>query len=654
MDDNGAFVTNPSPAVRTPAGRSTRLPYLPGLDGLRALAVGSVLLYHAGISWMSGGFLGVEVFFVISGYLITALLIAEWRDKDRIDLGQFWIRRARRLLPALFALLLVTCLIAVIFLPDEVASLRGDVASSFLYVANWGFIVAQKSYFEQLGRPSLVQHLWSLAVEEQFYLVWPLIFVGGMKLFGRKRFPVVIIAMAFASAVLMFVLFTPGTDPSRVYYGTDTRAAGLLFGCALAFAWAPWRLQADITAKAARSLDIAGGVAVAILCVMLYLTNQRSDWLYRGGLLFLDLVTLVVIAVTVHPAAHLGKVLGVRPLQWIGQRSYGLYLWHWPIFQLTRPHTVVDGVEVRGDIGLDGFQLFALRMVLTFAVAELSYRFLEMPIRQGAIGRKWNEYRESKGERRIQLKSRWTVGFGALGASLVILIAVMAVASKPAEVDFVALGAGTLDGPVTTTVAPTTASTLPPETASTVEGEPTTAPPPTEAPAPTPPTIPQGVTLTALGDSVMLGAKVGLEGLGAGVAVDAEKSRQVSVGIQLLRDRIAAGDVGNTILFGFGNNGDFRASQFDEVMEVAGGRHVIFVNNRVPRNWMDGNNAVIAEGVARYPNATLIDWKALSEQAAAEGQEIFYTDGMHLMPGGSELYVRLVAEQLVPPPAATP
>ncbi len=626
---------------------------MPGLDGLRALAVGSVLLYHGGISWMSGGFLGVEVFFVISGYLITALLLAEWRDTDRIDLGQFWIRRARRLLPALFALLVVVSIVAVIFLPDEVASLRGDVAASFLYVANWGFIFGQKSYFELAGRPSMVQHLWSLAVEEQFYLIWPLLFVGGMKVFGKKHFPIVIVSLAFASAVLMFVLFTPGTDPSRVYYGTDTRAAGLLFGCALAFAWAPWRLRADIAPKAARSLDIAGAVSVAILVVLLYATNQRSDFLYRGGLLFLDFVTLVIIAVTVHPAARLGKVLGIRPLQWVGQRSYGLYLWHWPIFQLTRPGLDVD---------MDGFDLFAFRMALTFIVAEVSYRFLEMPVRRGIIGEKWNEYRESRGERRVQLKKRWTVGFGALAATLLVTLIAMGAASKPCDINYEAIAEGldecasaeqvmeAIAARPTTTVPVTepTASTAP---GPTVPGETTTS----TAPQAPPLAVPEGVTLTALGDSVMLGAKAGIEGLGPGVVlVDADKNRQVAVGIQLMRDHVAGGTLGNTVLFGFGNNGTFRAEQFDEVMEVAAGRHVIFVNNRVPRDYMDPNNAVIAAGVARHPNATMIDWRTISDKAEVDGVPVFYTDGTHLRQDGSALYVRLVVDNLKPLPPETP
>ena len=290
-----------------PSDASTRLPYMPGLDGLRAIAVISVLLYHAAFSWAIGGFLGVEVFFVISGYLITSLLLSEWRDREAIDLRNFWLRRARRLLPALFVVIAVTTLVAVIFLPGEVASLRGDVLSALAYVTNWNFIFAQKSYFEALGRPSLVQHLWSLAVEEQFYLVWPLLFIGGMKVFGRKRFPIVVVAGAIASVVLMWVLYVPGGDPSRVYYGTDTRAAGLLVGCALAFVWSPWRLRSTVSSSARTLLNVVGAVGLVLLLQMLWQTDEFSSALYRGGLLRLDLITAVVIAVLVHPAGVTGS-----------------------------------------------------------------------------------------------------------------------------------------------------------------------------------------------------------------------------------------------------------------------------------------------------------------------------------------------------------
>ena len=381
-----------APTPRTRTRTRFRVPYEPGIDGLRAIAVTSVLLYHhskdAFSPMVPGGFFGVEVFFVISGYLITALLLAEYRNRQHIALGQFYLRRARRLLPALFLMLAVVGLYSVLFLPDEVHTLRGDTFGALAYIQNWWQIYAGRSYFAQTGRPPLLQHLWSLAVEEQFYLIWPLLFAGLLRLWGRRPSRIVwtIVGGALASTALMWILF-PG-DPlraSRVYYGTDTRASGLLLGAALAMLWAPWRLTPRITAAGRAVLDLAGAVGLAVILIFLFEVPDDATWIYRGGFLLLGLATLLVIAATVHPGADVGRVLGVRPLVWVGLRSYSLYVWHWPIYQVTRPDL---------DVPLHGYALLALRLTLTVIVAELSYRFVETPIRQGALSRAWRAMRE--------------------------------------------------------------------------------------------------------------------------------------------------------------------------------------------------------------------------------------------------------------------
>ncbi len=568
-----------------PTATSTRLPYMPGLDGLRAIAVISVLLYHAAFSWAIGGFLGVEVFFVISGYLITSLLLSEWRDRDAIDLSNFWLRRARRLLPALFVVIAVTTLVAVIFLPDEVASLRGDVLSALAYVTNWNFIFAQKSYFEALGRPSLVQHLWSLAVEEQFYLVWPLLFIGGMKVFGRKRFPIVVVAGAVASVVLMWVLYVPGGDPSRVYYGTDTRAAGILVGCALAFVWSPWRLRPTVSSGARTVLNVVGGVGLVLLLQMLWKTDEFSSALYRGGLLRLDLITAVVIAVLVHPAASLGRFVGMRPLRWVGLRSYGIYLWHWPVFQLTRP-----GV----DISLTGWPLFGLRLAITLVLAELSYRLIELPVRRGAIGRLWHAYRDATDERRREVRTRW-VATGLVSVLAVGVLAAFVVrAQQPPPPDYVAIGDVTAlesSQAVAPSSTSTTSTTAVPVDPSLVPVAPVTAPSTTTT-LPPRPTIPAGRTVTAVGDSVMLGAMRALQQLGPNVTVDAAVNRQVNVGIEILTYYRDQGLLGDTVVIHLGNNGTFSTEEFDQIMDLLQGHKVVFLTVRVPgRHWQDSNNS---------------------------------------------------------------
>ncbi|MBA2713974.1 MAG: acyltransferase, partial [Rubrobacteraceae bacterium] len=402
-------------ARRASGTPDVQLSYSPGLDGLRALAVIAVLLYHADLAWIPGGFLGVEVFFVISGYLITALLLAEWRQRGSINLKNFWWRRARRLLPALYVLLIVTLTFAVVFLPGEVAGLRGDVLAAFGYVTNWFLIFGQESYFESVGRPSVLQHLWSLAVEEQFYLIWPIVLAVGLGMgatrLRTRRVLTVAIAGAAASAVAMALLYAPGVDPSRIYYGTDTRATGLLCGVALAFLWSPgdkYRLAEDRHHRpwlpdrgrfrrrwgwtAPLLLDVLGLAALGTLTWFFLHLGEFQPFLYRGGFALVALATVAAIMAVVHPFTHVGTLLlGSAPLRWIGVRSYGIYLWHWPVFMVTRPDL---------DVPFGGLPLLALRLTVTVVLADLSYRFVETPIRRGAIGRAWKVLREAQGPRR--------------------------------------------------------------------------------------------------------------------------------------------------------------------------------------------------------------------------------------------------------------
>jgi peptidoglycan/LPS O-acetylase OafA/YrhL len=654
------------PAVRSAA----HLRYLPGLDGLRAVAVLAVLLYHAELAgWWAGGFLGVEVFFVISGYLITSILLTERLATHHNDLKTFYVRRARRLLPALLAVLAATTVVAVVFLPEEVATLRGDVVSSLTYVTNWFFIFGEKSYFEFAGRPSLVQHLWSLAVEEQFYLIWPLLFVGGMKLLGRTKLFVAVVAGAIASTLLMASLYQPGVDASRVYYGTDTRAGGLLFGAALAFFWGPNRLRAQVGRFAPVLLDLIGAVALAALVWMLWATDQYrdTDALYRGGFARVALVTVVVIAVAVHPAAHLSKLLGCRPLRWIGLRSYGLYLWHWPVYQLTRPGL---------DIALTGWSLLAFRLAITFGLAELSYRFVEVPIRSGALGRRWKQWRSQPAMKRRLNGFGGTIGAAAMVGCLALLVVTVARAEPvvPEYLQVTSTADGALppdphqlppDGADETASAPAgphgtsgfsipavaerlrleAASSAPPTTAAGETPPSTQAPPPTTAAPGTGVTAPDGVVnITAIGDSVMLGAEASLlAGLNGETFVSAEVGRQVSTGIGILQTWRDSGRLGDVVVVHLGNNGTFTPEQFAQMQDIlASVPKVVFLTVKVPRMWEEGVNQTLAAGVAGMPNAVLLDWRA----ASIDRPELFYDDGMHLRPEGAAFYTELVNASL--------
>jgi peptidoglycan/LPS O-acetylase OafA/YrhL len=363
--------------------------YLPGLDGLRAIAVGAVVAYHVGLGWAQGGLLGVGVFFTLSGYLITDLLLSQQEITDKLQLTDFWLRRARRLLPALFVMLAVVTAWVTLLDRSQLPAIRGAVVASAGYVSNWWLIAQHSSYFAQFGPPSPLGHLWSLAVEEQFYLIWPGLLWLGLRL--RRKHPgtdtrlaAATLLLAAASAVTMALLYRPGYDPTRVYEGTDTRAFALLIGSALAFVWPSRHLRGEITESARWVLDGAGFAGLIVFGVLVWRTSEYSAFLYRGGMVLLALGTALMVASTASPASRFGRILGRQPLRWLGVRSYGIYLWHFPIIVLTTPAD-----------GRDTLARGALQVAATIGCAALSWRYLEEPIRHGALRRWWAQIRST-------------------------------------------------------------------------------------------------------------------------------------------------------------------------------------------------------------------------------------------------------------------
>jgi peptidoglycan/LPS O-acetylase OafA/YrhL/lysophospholipase L1-like esterase len=355
--------------------------YLPGLDGLRALAVLAVVAYHLGLGWAPGGMLGVGVFFTLSGYLITDLLLAEYHRTGRLALADFWRQRARRLLPAVLVMLTVVLAWVTAFDRAQLPALRGVAVSALGYVSNWWLIAQHSSYFSRFGPPSPLGHLWSLAVEEQFYLVWPWLLWFGLRWVRRRPDGLGLLArgtvlLALASAVEMALLYTPGYDPTRIYDGTDTRAFALFIGAALAFVWPSRRLSGRITEGARRVLDAAGGAGLATILVLICCTGEYSAFLYRGGMVLLSVATALVVGAVASPASRIGRALGWRPLRWIGVRSYGIYLWHYPIIVLTTP----AGGHVT-------FLRGTLQLTASIGVAALSWKYVEEPVRHGVLGR---------------------------------------------------------------------------------------------------------------------------------------------------------------------------------------------------------------------------------------------------------------------------
>jgi peptidoglycan/LPS O-acetylase OafA/YrhL len=604
---------NASASATDSASRHGSLSYLPGLDGLRALAVAAVLAYHAEVSWMPGGFLGVEIFFVISGYLITAILLRENRRRGRISLRRFYLRRARRLLPALVLTVVVTMVMAYFLAPEEVRWLRDDAVASLAYVSNWHLVLSDVSYFESFGRPSLFLHIWSLGVEEQFYLLWPLLLIAAIALGRRRAAAALAVGGVVISTLLMAVLLDPH-DPSRVYYGTDTRAAGFLLGAALAMWWSPWRLAPAVTHSSRRLLDVVGAAALVGLVVLLVYTSEFDLRLYRGGFLVVALCSAVAIAIAVHPGSRVGKVLGIAPLVWIGLRSYGIYLWHFPIFMLTRPGF---------DVPDQPLVVNTLRVVATLVVADLSFRLVEMPVRNGALARLWHRDRD-------ETKARPVVLGAAFAMPLLAMIVVLAI---PANRSPTAAALEATSASVTTS-----STTTVPTTTAPVVTTPATAPPTTPPPPPPVPLV--------IGDSVVLGSAPEIvAALGPGTAVDAVVSRELHEAIPIVQSWIASGQPGPIVIH-LGSNGFILAEDVETIISLAGFRHrLVFVNAAVPRRWEQQVNDELAAAVGRHPNVGLVDWHSI----VAANPGLLIDDHVHPNAEGRVALAQAIQAELAAP-----
>ena len=400
-----------------PVGRGQR--YMPGLDGLRAIAVLGVVLYHLKFGWAEGGLLGVGVFFTLSGYLITDILLNQV-NHGGIKLKSFWLARARRLLPALFLMLIVVMAWVTVIGPHQPGDFRMAELSAVGYFNNWWLILHNVSYFARFAPPSPLNHLWSLSVEEQFYIFWPFLLMAALhfvpeakrKAGPRPRLAAFALLAALCSGILMAVLYHPSLDPSRVYYGTDTRALELLVGAALAMVWPSRRLTSRVTPQARRTIDAAGLAGLIVIGLMFWRSNEFSPFLYRGGFALLALGTALSVAAFAHPASRLGPIVGCKPMQWIGERSYGIYLWTLPIIVLTSPQGVHGPNLLRA----------ILQVAAIMVVAELSWRYVENPIRHGALGRLWKRWKA--GELRQARVPR--EGWALAGCAAVVVLAAIA------------------------------------------------------------------------------------------------------------------------------------------------------------------------------------------------------------------------------------
>jgi peptidoglycan/LPS O-acetylase OafA/YrhL len=572
--------------------------YIPAIDGLRALAVIAVMLYHLGFTWIPGGFLGVDLFFVISGYVITRLLLDSIEQSGGLDLRGFYLARARRLLPALIFTVTTTTIAIGIWAPDTIKRLLTDMPFSLTGTMNWWLVARHQDYFESIGRPPLLQHTWSLAVEAQFYLLWPLILYFILKRLGKKRIPIAALVIATASGVaLLFVSFSldasNASKVSHVYFGTDTHSIGLFLGAALAVSWIPQNFTTNVSKKAQDFIDGIGVFGFIGIIATFLLIDETKPTLYKIAFPLAGIFGASIIMSVVHPASRFAPILQNPVFLWIGQRSYAMYLWHWIIFQVTRP-----SVDLAGQM----WALYALRILIVFALADISLRYVEQPIRRGALKLwlKGLKYRTKK-ERTQQTRAFAAVFFVVLALAAVVSVRAVSLGNEQRAAIEKALTAPDVS---------------------------------ISAPAP------DGLWVT--GDSVILGIRASLDAQKPISVMNARIGRQAPELLEVMQSDKA--QVSNSpVIFDLGNNGVLNRSDVQAIFELVKDQpQVIVVNTAVSRPWRDGNNALVAEVAQQYSTVTLIDWNSIS----MGHPEYFAPDGIHLVPTGVAVYVGEILKYL--------
>jgi peptidoglycan/LPS O-acetylase OafA/YrhL len=578
--------------------KSTR--HISSIDGLRAIAVTAVVLYHLGISWIPGGFLGVDLFFVISGYVITRLILDSINQSSALDLRAFYAARIRRIYPGFLFMVISTIIFIGVWAPEAIKRFLSDLPYALSGTINWALVARNQDYFETIGRPPLLQHTWSLAVELQFYLIWPIILLTVLKYFGKKNVARIALIIAIISGTILFLVSLQldqanSAKVSHIYFGTDTHSLGLFLGSALAVSWIPQNLSANISRRAQDVIDGIGVVGLLGLISTFLFIDESNASLYQIAFPLAAIFGCLVIISLVHPASRFAPIISTPPFRWIGQRSYGIYIWHWVIFQVTRPSVDLSG---------ETWALYLARVLLVLALADISLRWVEIPFRQGQV-QTWfrgMKYRSSKERVRQQI------------SVLVSIIAVLAVTTS------ISVSAINKSNQISQVIN----EELTDQEESPVDLGSTTG-------------------LWVTGDSVILGIRSKLENKEHISLVNARVGRQAPELLAVMRvDQSSVPS--SPVIFNLGNNNALSEQTVVEIFEVIKNQpQIIVVNTAVPRPWRDLNNAIISKVASNYANVKLVDWDRISK----DRPELFAPDGVHLSPMGSDVYVDLVLSVLV-------
>jgi len=575
--------------------------HIPAIDGLRAIAVTAVIFYHLGFTWIPGGFLGVDLFFVISGYVITRLLLDSIARSGGLDLRGFYKARARRLLPPLLFMIVVTAFYISIWAQDSVKRFLTDTPFSLTGVMNWWLVFKEQDYFEAIGRPPLLQHTWSLAVESQFYLIWPVLLLLILKRFGKKVIPIAALSIALFSGIALFLVslqLDATSTVSHVYFGTDTHSIGLFLGAALAVSWIPQNFKSELSTRAQNFIDFIGVFGLVGILGSFLLIDASSPTAYKIAFPLAAIFGAAIITSIVHPASRFAPILQNRVLLWIGERSYAIYLWHWVVFQITRPRVDIDGQD---------WALIALRILVVLALADISLKLVELPIRSGRVEYwfKGMKYRTESVRKRQKI--------AVISSISVVLISLSALSSF-----------AVISSERTTR-----------EFQESLLSEPEFTPPVTQA-------VDRTELIWLTGDSVILGIRSAIADIRPLLVVNARVGRAAPELLEeMSRDLEKA--AGSTVVMDLGNNDLLVEETVRAIFElVKESPKIVVVNTAVPRPYRDANNELIAQLATEYSNVRVVDWNAISDGHP----EYFAPDGVHLVPTGVSAYVIAIDEAL--------